>query len=455
MEDKALGLMGKFNPDYAEFRQVVNDLTSISIKDKETTVSSGKSQGIGVRVLERGSWGMASSDNLHDLESVFEKALKMASISRGKSRLSPQPTHSGRSKTNLRMAPSEVGIDQKVSDMREIQAMLSGKHISNRTVSYADSSSSHTFVNSEGTRIHQLLSRVYLSFTSVAKRGGLMERASGRVGKTSGYEVVKTGFEMACECPKRALELLSAKTAPPGRYDVIMDGRMTGLLCHEALGHACEADGVIAGSSILKSRMGSTIASPLVTIYDNPTIPMAFGSYRFDDEGTESSKTALVSKGKLVSFLHSRETSNKFGVEPTGNARAQGFANIPIVRMSNTCMQKGEMDTDELFEGVRKGIYVKGTSGGCVDTTTGYFIFSAEEGFIIENGRKKELVRDILLSGNILESLKNVDAVGNDFTESPGICGKMGQGVPVSDGGPHIRTKNLMVGGQGQRGFSD
>ncbi len=447
MQDKAQELFGKFNFDYAEFRRESVFSTSISLRDNERSVSSGRAQGISVRMLVSGSWGFASTDDLSRIGEIFERAFRMARVSKGKSRIEIKPVYSGKGRTKTKVSLEGVCMEKKMQDMQEIQKNLAGKSISSRSVRYSDSSSKEEFINSEGAETEQEISRVYLAFTSVAKSGGLMERASERIGLTVGYEAVDECFKLSQECPKRARALLSAHPAPPGKCTTVVDGRMAGLLCHEALGHACEADSILSNSSILKGRMGRPIGSPLVTIYDNSKLPGAFGSYFFDDEGVRAQKTVLVSNGKLTSLLQSLETAAKLGAKPTGNARAQSYSFTPIVRMSNTCMEKGESEVDELFEGIKHGVYARGMNGGCVDTTTGYFVFGAEDGFLIENGKKTRFLRDVLLSGNILESLKNIDMIANDFSGSPGFCGKMGQAIPVSDGGPHVRIKSLMVGG--------
>lgn len=446
MLERIEGLFRKFNCDYSEFRHETVFSNSISLRDKETSVSSGETQGYCARMLVKGSWGFASSDNPMRLEDVFSKAYRMAKISKGGSRVRASSC-SGNVRMKAKKALGDVSIEERMADARELMDNLSGKGVTNRAVRYSDSVSKDVFMNSEGARTEQTFSRVYASFTSVAKSGSLMQRASERIGVTGGYEAIEPCFGLAQECPRRALALLSASPAPPGKHTVIIDGRMTGLLCHEALGHACEADSVLAGGSILRGRLGTDIGSELVSVTDDPRMPDAFGSYAFDDEGTGAKGTTLVDRGRLVSFLQSEETCAKQKAEPTGNARAQSFAFTPIVRMSNTCMKPGESEVEELFEGVENGVYARGMSGGVVDTTTGYFVFGAEDGFLVENGRKTRMLRDILLSGSILETLKNVDMVADDFLGSPGFCGKGGQSVPVSDGGPHVRVKGLMVGG--------
>ena len=448
MLDRALSLFRKFKIDYGEFREERDFSTSISLRDRETSVSSGESRGISVRMLLLGSWGFASTDDLSKVEEIFKKAYGLAKISKGKSRVEIDPSLSGKHKTKTKIPLEDIGVEDKMKDARELQKLLEGKSISSTSVRYSDSTSTEGFVNTSGSECEQASMRVYAAFTSVAKNNGLMQRASERMGVSAGYEAVEQCFSLAQDCPKRAFALLSASLAPAGKHLVIIDGRMTGLLCHEALGHACEADSILAGSSILKGKIGAGIGSPLVTIRDDPSIPGAFGSFAFDDEGVKSRGTILVEKGRLKNYLQSRETAAKLSSKPTGNARAQAYAFTPIVRMSNTVMARGESQVEELFEGLKHGVYARGMSGGCVDTTTGYFVFAAEDGYLIENGRKTKLLRDVLLSGNVVETLMNVDMVANDFLGSPGFCGKAGQSVPVSDGGPHVRVREVVVGGK-------
>ncbi len=448
MLDNALALFRKFKIDYGEFREEADLSNTISLRDKERSVSSGESRGISVRMLVHGSWGFASTDDIEKIGEIFEKAYKLARISKGKSRVDTGLSFSGKHKTKTKVPLESVGIERKMKNARELQTLLEGKSISSTSVRYSDSTSTERFVNTAGSECEQISSRIYAAFTSVAKNGLLMQRASERIGVSAGYEALDACFPLAQECPRRAKELLLAAPAPPGKHNVITDGRMTGLLCHEALGHACEADSVIAGSSLLKGKIGKTIGSPLVTIRDDPAIPGAFGSFAFDDEGIKAGGAVLIERGKLKSYLQSRETAAKLGSKPTGNARAQAYAYTPIVRMSNTVMERGESAVEELFEGIKFGIYARGMSGGCVDTTTGYFVFAAEDGYLIEKGEKTKLLRDVLLSGNLVETLKNIDMVADDFLGSPGFCGKGGQSVPVSDGGPHVRVKRVMVGGK-------
>jgi len=196
--------------------------------------------------------------------------------------------------------------------------------------------------------------------------------------------------------------------------------------------------------SVLADRLGKRIGDDLVTIIDDPSAK-DFGRYVFDDEGVEAKPVTLLDKGVLRGFLNSKETAMSLGMEPNGHARAEDYGAVPAVRMSNTYFQKGSSSVDEVFD-VRDGIYLKGMKGGSVDIFSGGFMFKAEEAYEIKNGEKGRIMRDATITGNILETLLDVECVGNDFGTSPGVCGKSAQQVPVSDGGPHIRVKNVAIG---------
>ena len=221
---------------------------------------------------------------------------------------------------------------------------------------------------------------------------------------------------------------------------------MTGVFSHEAVGHACEADSVIERESILADRMGKKVGNELVTIVDDPGAD-DFGRYAYDDEGVEARPVTLVEKGVLKGFLNSMETAHTLTGSPrlNGHARADGYSSAPIVRMSNTYFQKGASKMDEVFD-VKAGIYLRGMKGGSVDIFSGGFMFKAEEAYMIRDGQKTDLLRDVTITGNILQTMLDVECVGNDWGIGPGVCGKFAQEAPVSDGGPHIRVRNVAIG---------
>jgi len=229
---------------------------------------------------------------------------------------------------------------------------------------------------------------------------------------------------------------------------VVFHPSITGLLIHEALGHNAEADHVWSGESILKGRLNKEVASPLVTILDDSLAGDSYGSYEYDSEGTAGGKRFIIEKGVLKSFLHSLETASRFGVAPNGCARAEDYSSPPIVRMSNTYMLPGKSSMEELLAGIDRGVYLRDGHWGYVLIEKGQFTCHASGARMIEHGTLGEPLRDVTVSGLMLETLKEIEAVGSDFLlQMPGKCGKSGQGIPTDAGGPHIRIRKLVVGG--------
>jgi TldD protein len=283
----------------------------------------------------------------------------------------------------------------------------------------------------------------------VAREGGEVNGFRTRVGGTEGLEVLDEDppLPKVSEAAEKAVAILKGRKCPSGRMPVIADGELAGVFVHEALGHACEGDLVMAGESILEGRLGENIGSKLVTVVDDPTIRGAFGSFPYDDEGVRARPKTLVKGGVLTEFINSRSTASKLGLEPNGGCRAQDFSSRPIVRMSNTLLMPGDMRFEELLEGIDMGVYVKGSRGGQVDTAQGSFQFNAQEAYLIEKGRVGPVLKDASLSGSILRTLSDMDGLGNEMGRvGVGFCGK-GQWVPVGDGGPHIRICKAVVGG--------
>jgi TldD protein len=426
--------------EYADARMESVAEESIGITDEELKVSSGKSRGISARVLIGNSWGFASSNRgSESLETLLARAEKLAKIEKGNVRIRAP----GLTKKKTEMKSAYVGSEEKISTLKDAAKNMGGKNIIGKQARYIESTIEKEFYSSEGSEIFQKTSYSYLNFTAIAKEGEIIQRGSERESSIKGFKKIKT-YENATEAKEKAQRMLTAAPAPKGRLTVIMDSEMTGVFSHEALGHATEADSVIDRESILQGKLGMKIGSELVTITDEPEAE-DFGYYAYDDEGVKSRKTELIVNGVLKNYLHSMETAEKLDLVLNGHARAQSYGSFPIVRMGNTYFMPGKASVDDVFD-ARHAVYVKGMKGGSVDIFSGGFMFKAEEGYEIVNGEKKKLLRDVTLSGNILETLNNVEIIGKDFATSPGFCGKFGQSVPVSDGGPHIRVGSVMVG---------
>ena len=424
---------------YAELRIEKSTNSVISIKDQEVKHNTGFAEGVCVRVLEDGSWGFASSNKLVEIGKLLEKAQKLARLSRGSIKLAdPKSEKSSKiDKSNI------VDNEHQIRTLVKANKTMMGNGIVSTTFSSTDSTIKKEFYNSHGTEIIQQSEYTYTSCTAIAKSGSNIQRGSERTWSRNGFGNIDAD-KIAREAREKAIRLLRAEAAPKGRYQVVLDPEMTGVLSHEAIGHACEADAVVDKESILANRLGNMITNELVTIIDDPTAK-DFGSYWYDDEGVKAKPAMLIENGVLKTYLNSMETAEELKIELNGHARADGYSEVPIVRMGNTYLKQGKSSLVDVFD-LREGVYLKGMRGGSVDIFSGGFMFKAVEAYEIKNGEKGKILKDVTISGNILQTMLDVEAVGKDFGTSPGICGKMGQEAPVSDGGPHIRIKNVAIG---------
>jgi TldD protein len=346
--------------------------------------------------------------------------------------------------------PQDVDIDDKKELAADVdRAARSVAGISSVTASYSDGTQWTRYMNTEGADITSSVTRCLCQAEIIAREGGSAVGYRARVGATGGYEVFsrEDPVARAGRAGRAAMRILGAGRPPKGKTTVVADPDLTGVFAHEALGHAAEADLVLSGDSILKGRLGRRIGAKGIDIIDDPTLKWGFGSFPFDDEGMKGKRKFLVRDGILEEFITSRETAGELGLQPNGGARAEGFDSRPLVRMSNTMVRPGDHSKEELIEGVKKGILALGTRGGQVDTAKGRFQFNAQEAFLIEKGEVTRPLKDVSLSGDTLRVLRNIDALGRTMKfGSPGFCGK-GQMVPVGDGGPYARIRNVIVGG--------
>jgi len=434
--------------DYVDIRINESSNNIIVMKDgKVQEVRSGNDLGGSVRILKNGAWGFSFTNQLRELGTAAESALKLAKMLESDVKLANVDVKRDQVKSKAKIRPSEVTVDEKKEVITEAENAARLDGIVSTTVNYVDQEGLNTFINSEGTQLQVEDSRVAMFLNAVAASEGVIQFGHKSIGGAKGFEVIKDAdLEKFGRSPaEKALRLLGAELPPSGRFPVIMDPDLTGVFIHEALGHAAEADLILQNDSILKDKMGSTIGSSNVTIIDDASMD-AFGYYPYDSEGVKTGENILVKNGILNSLLSSRENASKLSVKPSGNARS-AVDDQPIVRMSNTYLKPGELSFEEIIEDMSDGIYLRGSRGGQVDTGKGVFQFNAAESFLIRNGEVTDPLRDVSLSGNILEMLLKVDGVGSDFRMGVGFCGKGGQTVPVGDGGPHVRVTEATVGG--------
>jgi TldD protein len=241
--------------------------------------------------------------------------------------------------------------------------------------------------------------------------------------------------------------MLGARRAPGGNMPVVLSSEAGGTMIHEAVGHGLEADLALQNLSVYSGKIGEKVASSIITVLDDGTIPYKRGSGFFDEEGSPTEKTVLVEKGVLKGYMYDRLSAMKAGAKSTGNGRRESYHFRPIPRMTNTMIAPGLSDPKEIVKSLDKGLYVKKMGGGQVNTVNGDFVFEVTEGYLIENGEVGEPVRGATLTGNGPEVLNKIDMVATDLGYGIGTCGKDGQGVPVGDAQPTLRIPEIVVGG--------
>jgi TldD protein len=293
---------------------------------------------------------------------------------------------------------------------------------------------------------------VRLNVSVIVEKGGRREQAGCGGGGRTGYGYFledERALDYAREAVRQALVNLEAVDAPAGNLTVVLGPGWPGVLLHEAIGHGLEGDFNRKGTSAFSGRVGEKVASPLCTVVDDGTLSGRRGSLNIDDEGHPTQRTVLIENGVLKGYMQDRLNARLMGVAPTGNGRRESYAHLPMPRMTNTYMLAGAHDPEEIIASVPRGLYAKNFGGGQVDITSGRFVFSTSEAYLIENGRITRPVKGATLIGNGPEVLRRVSMVGNDLQLDPGIgtCGKDGQSVPVGVGQPTLRIDSLTVGG--------
>jgi len=457
--EKILDKAVKIGASYADARYQYYDYELITVENKTLkSYSSRRLSGLGVRVAIKGGVGYASTSDLtpNCLEKTLDNAFKAAKSIRGKEQTSKEARiNEADVKLSIKTDPVDVPPEEKVSIALDANkaAWISDKINSAVTV-LGLSKDFRLFKSSEGADVGVETTQTGLMHDSVARVNGVMERAPYSESMCAGFEFIKSKDwnSFTADLSKLAIEAASSKTPPPGTYPVVVDPEVVGLLLHEAFGHASEGDLVSTCESVLHNKLDIQLASEVVTIIDEGVVERGYFC-PFDDEGIKKEKTVIVENGLLKSYIHNRDSASQFGAESTGNGRAQNFENIPIVRQTNYYMQPKDYEFEELIEGIDFGIYVrgKGMTGGEVEVGMGTFTFGVGPSKVIRNGELAETVRGVVISGLILETLKTVDAVGKDFelrTNVFGGCGKSGQTVPVGFGGPHVRVRQMTVGGR-------
>jgi len=456
--DRLTAALARSRADYTEIRVERTWSTAVTFRGRRLeSATASEDQGGFVRALYAGGgWGVASFTSLDRLEAMVARAgeLSRAVPVDPPIRLADVPPHQADALLDLDGDVRGVPIAEKKRLLEAYNGVMLG--VSDRIVDtlavYRDEVSEYWYVNSQGTRLHELRPEVTLSGTAVARRDGTIEKGLESIGLRRGWKSVQDKAAGFREVAERAVQLLDAPMVQGGTYPVILDPELAGVFIHEAFGHLSEADFVYENPQAREMMtLGRRFGKPVLNVGDNGAASGLRGTLPFDDEGTPTQDTALIRDGILVGRLHSRETAAAMGERPTGNARAISFRHPPIVRMTNTYIAgaTGGASFEDLIGDVKLGVYACGAFGG--QTMLENFSFTAAYGRMIRDGRVAELVKDVVLAGNLFQTLDRIDHIAADFrwNQMGGGCGKAGQyPLAVTEGAPHVRIEEALVGGE-------
>lgn len=445
------------NTDDGELFLEANQSESFSFDDGVLKNANFNSDvGFGLRSVVGERCGYAHSSEMSE-DAIKRAAQTVGAIQNGyegKVNLDINPQKTNLHLYNEENPLQEVEFSTKTSLLVEIDAYLRSKNplVKQVSVSISGQWQAVQIIRKGGFITGDIRPLVRLNISVIVEKNGRMERGSYGMGGREGYQefISREVWQRAAdETLRQALVNLESIPAPAGEMEVVLGNGWPGILLHEAIGHGLEGDFNRKKTSAFSNLLGQRVAAPGVTVVDDGTIEKRRGSLSIDDEGTPSQRTVLIEDGILKGYMMDRMNARLMGMRPTGNGRRESFAYQPLPRMTNTIMEDGDKTHEEIISSVKKGLYAANFGGGQVDITSGKFVFSASEAYLIENGKITTPVKGATLIGNGPDVLTRVKMVGNDMKLDPGIgtCGKAGQGVPVGVGQPTILIGGLTVGG--------
>lgn len=456
MREHLLQLAKKADADYCEIRLEDSRQQSLLFQGSVLeNVQESHLYGGNVRVCIDGCWGFVTFDSLGDIESRVAAAVKnarvAASLSSGKSILAEVEPVQDTVQLDLITDPRQVSLADKIALFGGYnQRILDADGTTSSNLRYFDKFTHLQYANSEGTWLDREAMDMGMGATAISTKNGVTARGSAGEGGRNNFDVFK-GLESSIDTAiKNAVDSTDAPVVKGGNYTVICDPHLSGVFVHEAFGHLSEGDNIAEDPRMQEVlKLGRKFGEDYLNIYDTGLDVGLRGYLPYDDEGVPTRRTDLITEGKLVGRLHSRETAGRMGEKATGNARAITYKHPPIPRMRNTCIANGPHGKlEDLIADVKEGIYALDAYGG--QTNGELFTFTAGQAFMIRDGKVAERVRDVTIGGNVFDTLANITGVGNDYhvQDGAGGCGKGGQmPLPVSHGSPHIKIKDVVIGG--------
>ena len=440
--------------DYLMIRLEEAEGTDILLRgDKVETLSEGISIGGQIRACYKGGWGFSSFNQLSTISDRIEEAIAAAKIV-GEEETILAPVDIVQTICDIPLTgtdPRQISLKKKKELCDRYTELLKSvdSRITTTSVRYGDCAQRVILATSEGSFIEQSWVDMEMRFAATAKNGETVQTGRETTGSRKAFEDLMGLDEQVKEAAQRAVAALSLPSVKGNTYTVVIDPILTGLFVHEAFGHLSEADMAYENPDLLEvMTLGRRFGPKELQIFDGAAPQGHRGSYFYDDEGTPATTTKLIEDGVLIGRLHSRETAGKLGEAPTGNARCLSYHYPPIVRMTNTWIERGQTPVADLFGGIKEGVYARNWLGGM--TNGEMFTFSAGEAWMIRNGKIAEPVKDVTLSGNVFQTLADIEAIADDFYwDESGGCGKGGQnGLAVGCGGPSLRIRDVVVGGE-------
>lgn len=442
-------ISNSFKRENQYFDILFDSISSVRIKKslKEETISiNTKKSGIVARTFI-GSWKEFATQDVSELKNIEKRLPKV--INKGEE-INEFEAWKINKEIKPKINPSDIPIEEKIQKIRDFFNYLSkyDERIINPIILYSENLMTRIFFNNEGCQLRQVLPRIRIIIQPVVKEGSTIDFDYFSTGGEKGFEIIEEILDNKLEqIAKNSLEMLKADTPPSGKFPIILDPDMAGLIAHESFGHGLEADQILRDRSYLKDKLNKKVASEICVIYDSPNLKNELGSYFFDDEGIPAGKNILVEGGILKNFLHNRHTASLLNGIPKGNGRRESFAHPVYVRMTNTYFEPGDYNLDEMISEIKYGVMPTRGYFGMEDPLGGGMQCSSKKGYLIENGERTKLLKSITLSGPVLELLQNIDAISDDnLNLHGGTCGKgVEDFIPVTTGGSFIRVKNALI----------
>lgn len=457
MKELLTELVKRAEADYCEIRVEDSSQTSIAFQGKDLdNVQESHMFGGNVRACVNGCWGFVTFNNLDSLAEKTQDAVRnaraAAAASAEKSVLAPVDPVQDVVKLDLQSDPRNVKLEDKIALFGGYnERMLSNEGVTSTNLRYFDKYTHIHFANSDGTWLDREAMDMGMGGGAVARNNGTTARGTASEGGRSNFEAFRGMEDRFDRAAQTAIDAAKADVVEGGSYTVICDPHLAGVFVHEAFGHLSEGDNVAEDKRMQEVlKLGRRFGGDYLNIWDTGLDLGLRGYLPYDDEGVPTQKTWLIKEGELVGRLHSRETAGRMNEKPTGNARALDYRFPPIPRMRNTCIGNGPHGKfEDMIKDVKLGIYAIDAYGG--QTNGELFTFTAGQAFMIRDGKVAERVRDVTLSGNVFDTLRNITGVGSDYhvQDGAGGCGKGGQmPLPVSHGSPHIKIKDVVIGGR-------